>query len=198
LLDKRVRLALLIGIVFYASNSLEPWFTFHDIRAVYIQLGTAFLMVCIAGVAFTDWGSHHRLCFFNLGFLLAAAGFEAIVCYENAFESSYSAGFPTFFAIDIGRFILHRWLRPQGRYIRPELVDDFPHGGQLLTHGPPKGLGSRPRANSMLGPLRLSPRRTRMLGPSTGVRILPFGKVCAALHTHKPRWERPAKEVRRA
>jgi signal transduction histidine kinase len=98
LLDKRVRLAMLSGVLVYALDSFESWFTFHDPLTVCIQLSTAFLMLCLVALSFTSLGERHKVLIFNSGILLAAAGFEFIVCYKGAFDTLYSAGFPVIFA----------------------------------------------------------------------------------------------------
>ena len=50
LLDKRVRLAIFIGIPAYVFDLIEPWFEFHDLRPLFIQLVAAFLMCCVGGL----------------------------------------------------------------------------------------------------------------------------------------------------
>jgi signal transduction histidine kinase len=98
LLDKRARLAMLIGVPFYALDSLEPWFTFHQLKPVEIQLSTAFLLLCVTALSYTQWGARHKLALVTVGFLLGVAGYEAIVCYTRAFGTVYGDGFSTLFA----------------------------------------------------------------------------------------------------
>lgn len=98
LLDKRARIAMFAGVLAFSVDSFEPWLTFHDLMAVEIQLGAAFLAICLVAISFTRWGARHKVLICNLGILLLAGGFEAIVCYKRAFDTMYAAGFPVFFA----------------------------------------------------------------------------------------------------
>jgi len=98
LLDKRARIAMFAGVLAFSVDSIEPWLTFHDLMAVEIQLGAAFLAICLVAISFTLWGARHKVLICNSGMLLLAGGFEAIVCYERAFDRMYAAGFPVFFA----------------------------------------------------------------------------------------------------
>ena len=98
LLDRRARLAMLIGVPLFALNSLEPWFDFRDPATFKIQLGADFLMLCLACFSCTPWGSRHKLAIFTTGYLIAVAGYEFVVCHERAFNTAYSDGFPTVFA----------------------------------------------------------------------------------------------------
>lgn len=98
LLDKRVRLAILIGIPAYVLDVIEPWFEFHDPKAVFVQLGAAFLMCCLGGLALTHLCTHYRFTIFTMGYFVGVGGFSAVVSYERAFGTSYSAGFAVLFA----------------------------------------------------------------------------------------------------
>ena len=55
-------------------------------------------MLCLALLSFTRWGSRHKRAIFSLGFLVAVSGYECIICYERAFGTAYSDGFPTLYA----------------------------------------------------------------------------------------------------
>ncbi len=87
-----------IGVPLFAANSLEPWFDFRDLATFKIQLGAALLMLVLTGVSYTPWGTRHKLAIFTTGYLIAVAGYESVICYERAFGTAYSEGFPTLFA----------------------------------------------------------------------------------------------------
>ena len=98
LLDQRARFATMIGVPLFALNCIEPWFDFHDLMGVKIQMVTSFVMLCLALLSFTRWGSRQKLTIFTMGFLTAVCGYECIISYEQAFGTAYSDGFPTLYA----------------------------------------------------------------------------------------------------
>ena len=99
LLDRRAAQATIVGIVAFSLETVEPWLDFHDLMAVKIQLAAVCVMICTAAVFFfTTWGAQHKLALFTFGYLVCVAGYEAVVCHERAFGTTYSDGFVVFFA----------------------------------------------------------------------------------------------------
>jgi signal transduction histidine kinase len=98
-LDRHCDRAMVVGVIIYALDALEPWLDFHhDVRAVQIQLGVAAAIAVTFLFSSFGWGKKHKLAIVTFGLLLGALGFESIVYKEGAFNSTYSVGFPVLFA----------------------------------------------------------------------------------------------------
>ena len=98
LLAKRARIAGLIGVTVYPLHSFGDWAAFHDPVTVKIRLATTVLVGCIFGFSISKWGLRRQLALVSAAFLIAVAGFQAIICYKHAFDTVYADAFDQFFA----------------------------------------------------------------------------------------------------
>jgi signal transduction histidine kinase len=99
LLESRCSLAMIVGVIVYGTNTIEPWIRFHhDLNVVKWQLGATLLIALVFLSSLTSWGRRHKLLLLVIGLLIGTAGFEKVVCVARVFNSDYSDGFPVLFA----------------------------------------------------------------------------------------------------
>jgi hypothetical protein len=98
LMDARCKRAMQIGIAAYVLNIIEPWLDYHNPSLVVIQLVPACFVAITFSLYLTPVGKRHSLALVTAGLLFAAAGFEAVVAKQRAFQTAYSDGFPVLFA----------------------------------------------------------------------------------------------------
>ena len=93
---ERARLLARYGTAIYALYSIPDYFTFRDWTVVWIRLSAAALVLLTLSPLCSAWGKRHVALISTLAMFVGYAGFEAIVCYKDAYGSVYEEALDLF------------------------------------------------------------------------------------------------------